>query len=53
MPEWTIDEGILAEVRNQYGAALDAATQVADKKDRQDATSEVKKAAIEAILNED
>jgi polyribonucleotide nucleotidyltransferase len=53
VPEWTVDEGILAEVRNQYGAALDAATQVADKKDRQDATSEVKKAAIEALLNED
>jgi polyribonucleotide nucleotidyltransferase len=53
MPEWTVDEGILAEVRSQYGAALDAATQVADKKERQDATSEVKKAAVEALLNED
>jgi polyribonucleotide nucleotidyltransferase len=53
MPEWTVDEGILAEVRSQYGAALDAATQVADKKERQDATSEVKKAALEALLNED
>jgi len=52
MPEWTVDEGILAEVRSQYGAALDAATQVADKKERQDATSEVKKAAVEALLNE-
>ena len=53
VPEWTIDEGILAEVRNQYGAALDAATQAADKKERQDATSEVKTAAVEALLNED
>jgi polyribonucleotide nucleotidyltransferase len=53
MPEWTVDEGTLAEVRSQYGAALDAATQVADKKERQDATSEVKKAAVEALLNED
>ena len=53
MPEWTVDEGILAEVRSQYGAALDAATQVADKKERQDATSEVKKAAVEALLDED
>jgi len=53
MPEWTVDEGTLAEVRSQYGAALDAATQVADKKARQNATSEVKKAAVEALLNED
>jgi len=53
VPEWTVDEGILAEVRSQYGAALDAATQAADKKARQDATSEVKTAAVEALLNED
>jgi len=53
VPAWTVDEGILAEVRGQYGAALDAATQAADKKERQDATSEVKKAAVEALLNED
>ncbi len=52
-PEWSVDEGILAEVRSQYGAALDAATQVADKKARQDATAEVKKAAVEALLDED
>ena len=53
VPEWTVDEGILTEVRSQYGAALDAATQAADKKARQDATSEVKTAAVEALLNED
>src|SRR5665647_489217 len=53
VPQWTVDEGIFAEVRNQYGAALDVATQAVDKKERQDATSEVKKAAVEALLNED
>ena len=53
VPEWTVDEAILAEVRTQCEAALDAATQVADKKARQDATSEVKAAAVEALLNED
>ncbi len=53
VPEWTVDEGILAEVRSQCEAALDAATQVADKKARQDATAEVKKAAIESLLTED
>ena len=53
VPEWTVDEGILAEVRSQCGAALDAAMQAADKKERQDATSEVKKAAVKALLDED
>jgi polyribonucleotide nucleotidyltransferase len=53
VPEWTVDEGILAEVRSQCGAALDAATQAADKKERQDATSEVKKAAVEALVDKD
>jgi polyribonucleotide nucleotidyltransferase len=53
VPEWTVDEGILAEVRGGYAAALDAATQVADKKERQDATADVKKAAVEALLNDD
>ena len=53
VPQWTVDEGILAEVRNQYGAALDVATQAVDKKERQDATSEVKKAAVKALLDED
>ena len=53
VPEWTVDEGILAEVRRGYGAAFDTATQVVDKKERQDATSEVKKAAVEALLDDD
>ncbi|MFA4964930.1 MAG: polyribonucleotide nucleotidyltransferase [Thermoleophilia bacterium] len=52
VPEWTVDEGILAEVRTGYGAALDAATQVADKKARQDATSDIKKAAVAALVAE-
>ncbi len=53
VPEWTVDESILAEVRSRYSAALDAATQAVDKKERQDATSGVKKAAVEALLDED
>ena len=53
VPEWTVDEGILSEVRSRYGAAIDAATQLADKKARQDATSDVKKAAVEALLDDD
>jgi len=51
VPEYTVDEGVLGEVRAGYGAALDAATQVHDKKARQDATSVAKKAAIEALVS--
>jgi polyribonucleotide nucleotidyltransferase len=53
VPAWTVDEGVLEEVRTGFGAALDAATQVRDKVGRQDATSEVKKAAIEKLVAED
>ncbi len=53
VPEFTVDEGVLNEVRTGFGAALDAATQAADKKARQDATSDVKKAAIEQLLTDE
>ncbi len=53
VPEFTVDEGVLNEVRTGFGAALDAATQAADKKARQDATSQVKKAAIEQLLTDE
>ncbi len=53
VPAWTVDEGVLQEVRTGFGAALEAATQVPDKVGRQDATSEVKKAAIEKLVAED
>ena len=57
-PKWpvaayAVDDGVLEEVRTQFGAALDAATQAEDKKARQDATADVKKAAIEALVGED
>jgi polyribonucleotide nucleotidyltransferase len=53
VPEYTLDEAVLAEVRAGFGAALDAATQVPDKMARQDATSVAKKAAITALVTED
>jgi polyribonucleotide nucleotidyltransferase len=53
VPEYTLDENVLAEVRASFGASLDAATQVPDKKARQDATSDAKKAALEALVPED
>jgi polyribonucleotide nucleotidyltransferase len=42
-----VDESILAAVRASHGAALDAATQVEDKLERQDATKEVEEAILE------
>ena len=52
-PAWTVDEGVLAEVRNGFGAAFDAATQVPGKKERMDATAEVKNAALAQLVTED
>jgi polyribonucleotide nucleotidyltransferase len=44
----SVDEDLLAKVRGSHGAALDQATQVEDKLERQDAT----KAVEEAVLAE-
>jgi polyribonucleotide nucleotidyltransferase len=43
----TVDESILAAVRSSHGDALDAATQVEDKLERQDATKAVEAAILE------
>ncbi len=53
VPAWTVDEGVLEQVRSGFGAALDAATSVPGKKERMDATAEVKKAAAEQLIAED
>ncbi|MGE5229853.1 MAG: polyribonucleotide nucleotidyltransferase [Deltaproteobacteria bacterium] len=53
VPAMAIDEGVLEEVRTGFAAALDTATQVPGKKERMDATAEVKKAAVEQLLSED
>ena len=44
-----VDESVLAEVRERFGAALDDATQVEDKLERQDATKKVEEEALEAL----
>ena len=41
-----VDEALLADVRSSHGAALDAATQVEDKLERQDATKAVEEAVL-------
>jgi polyribonucleotide nucleotidyltransferase len=43
----TVDQTLLAQVRDSHGAALDAATQVEDKLERQDACKAVESAIIE------
>src|SRR5215216_3545090 len=43
------DESLLAEIQERYGAALDEATQVVDKLERQDATKRVEAEVLEAL----
>ncbi|MGP0101734.1 MAG: polyribonucleotide nucleotidyltransferase, partial [Solirubrobacteraceae bacterium] len=42
-----VDPAVLEQIRASHGAALDAATQVVDKLERQDATKEVEEAILE------
>ena len=42
-----VDEGVLAAIRDSHGSALDAATQVEDKLERQDATKAVEAEILE------
>ena len=53
VPAWTVDEAVLEQVRTGFGAALDTATSVPGKKERMDATAEVKKAAAEQLIADD
>ncbi len=42
-----VDEDLLAQIRSSHGSQLDAATQVEDKLERQDATKAVEEAIVE------
>src|SRR5215208_4609424 len=44
-----VDESIMSQVRERFGSALDEATQVADKLERQDATKRVEQEVLEAL----
>src|ERR671914_583880 len=44
-----VDESILSELKERFGAALDEATQVVDKLERQDATKRVEEETLEAL----
>ncbi len=44
-----VDEAILADVRDRFGAALDEATQVEDKLERQEATARVEEEVLVAL----
>jgi polyribonucleotide nucleotidyltransferase len=44
-----VDEGILGELKSRFGDRLDAATQVADKLERQEATKAVEEEVLEAL----
>src|SRR5947208_6352512 len=47
-----VDDAVLGEIRERFGAALDTATQVEDKLERQDATKAVETEALEALAGE-
>src|SRR5947209_1409223 len=47
-----VDETVLGEVRERFGAALDQATQVEDKLERQDATKRVEEEVLAAFAGE-
>ena len=44
-----VDESILSEIKERFGAALDQATQVTDKLERQEATKRVEEEILEAL----
>jgi polyribonucleotide nucleotidyltransferase len=44
-----VDEGILSELKERFGAALEEATQVVDKLERQEATKRVEEEVLEAL----
>ena len=44
-----VDEAIMDEIKSRFGAALEDATQVADKLERQDATKKVEEETLESL----
>ena len=46
------DEQVLGEIRDRFGAALESATQVEDKLERQDATKKVEEEVLEALAGD-
>jgi polyribonucleotide nucleotidyltransferase len=44
-----VDEGVMNDLKDRFGAALEEATQVVDKLERQDATKRVEEESIEAL----
>jgi polyribonucleotide nucleotidyltransferase len=47
-----VDQGLLEQVQERFGAALDEATQVEDKLERQDATAKVEEEVLAAFAGE-
>jgi polyribonucleotide nucleotidyltransferase len=47
-----VDEKVLSELKERFGAALDEATQVEDKLERQEATKRVEGEALEALAGD-
>jgi polyribonucleotide nucleotidyltransferase len=48
-----VDQGVMEQIKASHGSALEAATQVEDKLERQDATKAVEEAVLEQYAGED
>src|SRR4051794_35265619 len=48
-----VDEGVLGELKDRFGKALEEATQVVDKLERQDATKAVEEEALTALAGDE
>jgi polyribonucleotide nucleotidyltransferase len=47
--EWTIDQGVYAQIKERFGAELDRATQAEDKRERMEATTQVRQQVTEVF----
>src|SRR3954454_20279548 len=52
LAEPQVDEAVTSELKERFGDALDEATQVVDKLERQDATKRVEEEAVEALAGD-
>jgi len=53
VPEWSVDQGIYSQIKERFGADLDRATQVEDKKGRSEATVALRQQVLEAFAPSD
>jgi len=50
---WSVDDAVLAEVRERYGSEIDRVTQIEDKLERQEATSTLRDRALDELASDE